>query len=213
MQILVFSDSISFGPCDKEGGWVSHLRRYFDQGLFAGLDLEGYVPVISLCVKGNSTASLLQRLDRQLSSRFSSENPTMVILQLGTNDCVPHSGIDENRFSNNLATLIRIIRRYSGRVILTGIPPICIDKTDPFTEEKDPKKDGKRAILCNDIIYAESGKEKLLFMDLRKVFLLKNGDLETLFFDLIHPNEDGYAPITSSVLQAVLAEHKINGKQ
>ena len=32
-KILIFGDSICYGKWDKEGGWVTRLRKYIDQNL------------------------------------------------------------------------------------------------------------------------------------------------------------------------------------
>src|SRR5271157_5203514 len=84
MQILVFGDSITYGACDSEGGWVQRLRKFLDGKNL--INTEVYYSVYNLGVWGNAIEDLLKRLEFETKQRIEENEEVMFVFAIGVND-------------------------------------------------------------------------------------------------------------------------------
>jgi acyl-CoA thioesterase I len=111
--LLVFGDSLSAAyNLRADQGWVAQLQKR--------LKAQGYgYRVVNASVSGETTSGGKNRLDRALKT----QQPTLVILELGGNDGLRGLPIREVRA--NLDAMIAMILRSGAKVLLVGIqiPP------------------------------------------------------------------------------------------
>ena len=84
-QILIFGNSIIYGAWDKEGGWVSRLRKFLDEkNLSSGPNF--YCLVYNLGISGNTTDDLLERFEFEIKQRLKEDEETIILFAIGIND-------------------------------------------------------------------------------------------------------------------------------
>jgi lysophospholipase L1-like esterase len=166
-NVIAFGDSLVAGHGASEGrDFVSLLS-----------DRLG-VPVINAGRDGDTTASALTRLDRDVLGR----NPRIVIVLLGGNDFLRRVPTDET--FRNLGTIVERIRTRGSAVVLAGVSVGLL--SDPYRGRYEALADRTSSVLVPDILNGVIGHPDLMS-------------------DTIHPNDRGYA-IVADRLEAVLRE-------
>ncbi len=192
-KILVFGDSIAWGAFDTErGGWVERLKVYF-----FNKRPNAWYSVYNFGVSSNDTKGVLFQLEDQIKIIEEIEPDDYIFLfSIGSNDC-RYVGSKKNKvvpiqeFENNLKKIIEISKKYSDKIIFTGLLKVEEEKTTPFlgavTETEFYENDDIKEY--NDIIEKICKEEILNFIPLQD--LLSQGDLQ----DGIHPNSEGHKKI------------------
>ncbi len=83
MRVLVFGDSITQGFWDVDGGWVSRIRKTYDQ---KAIDTDDYdqPTIFNMGVSGNSSDDVLVRFDNETKVRANEE--LSFVFAIGVND-------------------------------------------------------------------------------------------------------------------------------
>ena len=208
-QILVFGDSIAYGAWDKEGGWVSRLRKFIDEKNLTDPDFECLI--YNLGVSGDTTEDLLERFEFELEQRLDEEMETILIFSIGVNDSqfVKSKNsikIPQEKFRANLEELITAAKKYSSKIVFVGLWPVNEEKTNPVSwdEDKFYKNDSIRNY--SNVIKTICEKNQVHFIDL--FGLLLKEDYKKLLEDGLHPNSQGHQKFFE-IIRDFLAENKI----
>ncbi len=205
MQIYVFGDSIVWGAWDTEGGWVTRLKKHFNEKAVAS-NFNKYDEVINLGVSGNDTNNLTSRFENELTVRVSPEEGLGIVFAIGINDSQFINS--ENRyqvsleqFTINLKKLILLARKYTDKIVFVGLPPV--DEASPVQRETSYTNDSikKYNLLIKNICQ----KEKLDFIEIFDEFI--KTDLSKLIADGLHPNNKGHA-IIAGIVEKYLLDKK-----
>lgn len=192
MNITIFGDSIVWGAYDPvQGGWATRLRNYFESADSPPYFREGGdVMVYPLGIPGDTTMSLLERLETEARAR----TPEIIIFAIGINDTqfvngLGHELVPLTQFCQNLENLLTIARQFTPRVFFVGLArvdetktrPIAWDETRSYSNETIEQYDQALADFCME--------KKLTYIPL--AHLISFGDL----FDGLHPNSTGHEKI------------------
>jgi lysophospholipase L1-like esterase len=181
MATCVFGDSIVWGMCDSEGGWVKRLGR----------------PVIILGVCGERAADLLKRIEREARENKASS----IIIAIGTNDTykelLPVTPLEG--FRKDIAELIRISKNMTNKVAFIGLFPVG-------EEMRMYSCDNDSVQHYNNIIKGECKKSKVLFIDVFAEFIKR--DYEKLLEDGLHPNSVGHKAM-AEFIDPILIKNKL----
>lgn len=115
-QIIAFGDSITFGFWDREGGWISRLRKWVDN---KNLEWSGfYYRVYNLGIDGNTTDDLIARVETEISPRIEEESKTLILYAIGINDSQYYTAdktlrIPPEKFKQNIKRLISVVKKYN----------------------------------------------------------------------------------------------------
>ena len=164
-QLIAFGDSLVSGRGASPGhDLVSQLS-----------DRVG-MTIINAGRSGDTTASALARLDRDVLSR----DPRVVIILLGGNDFLRK--VPRDRTLANLGTIVDRIRARGASVVLVGINPGLV--ADPFASSFEDLARRTKSAYVPDVLNG----------------ILGNTDLMS---DPIHPNDRGYALMADRIQDAV----------
>lgn len=164
--IICFGDSLTFGT-----------------GAVAGMDYPSQLskmilkPVINVGVPGDTTASALTRLQRDVLSR----SADVVLITLGGNDL--KNGVAKDIAFKNLKRIVKSIQGQGARVIIGGLRFPLRDRG--FARGYKDLADQAGAVLIPDIFKDIIGNRRLMS-------------------DPIHPNGDGYKIMAQRFLEAML---------
>ncbi|MCK4987142.1 MAG: fibronectin type III domain-containing protein, partial [Desulfobacterales bacterium] len=170
--IICFGDSLTFGTGASKGmDYPSQLAKMIGR------------PVINKGIPGDTTASALRRLKRDVLSK----NPDIVLITLGGNDLI--NGVSKDIALGNLKQIVQTIQKQGAKVIIGGLSWPGMDRGFDKGYEDLAQQTG--ALLIPDIFTAIA-------------------DNPVLMSDPIHPNNSGYRiiarrfsnAITSSELKA-----------
>ena len=168
--IICFGDSLTYGTGARSGGdYPSQLATMIDK------------PVINKGLPGDTTASALRRLNRDVLSA----KPDMVLITLGGNDL--KNGVSKITAFRNLKYIVEAIRKQGAKVIIGGLKFPGMDRGFGKGYQELAQQTG--AILIPDIFDG----------------ILDNPDLMS---DPIHPNESGYRIIARRFSKALVPAKK-----
>lgn len=163
--IICYGDSLTYGTGARSGmDYPSQLARMIGR------------PVINKGNPGDTTASALRRLNRDVLSK----KPDMVLITLGGNDL--KNGVSKNTAFNNLKYIVETIQNQGARVIIGGLKVPGMDRGFGKGYQELAKQTG--AILIPDIFNGILGNSNLMS-------------------DPIHPNESGYRLIAQRFYKAM----------
>jgi len=199
-KVLIFGDSISWGAFDYEfGGWAERLKTYF----LKDYKEEG-VGIYNLSVSSNDTRGILEFIEQDIEKINKIEPEEIIILfSIGSNDS-RYIRKDENaiipieEFEENLKKIIAIAKKYSKKIIFTGLTKINDKLTQPwegceFWENKDlGKYDDRVENICE--------KYQIHFVPL---FDLLD---ESMLEDGLHPNSKGHENIYHRIKDYLLSK-------
>src|SRR5438270_8640503 len=86
MRVLVFGDSIAQGFWDTEGGWVATLSKHYTELALKDLRNNKQPGIYNLRISGDTTRSLLARIESETKVRKWPGEPLLVLIAIGTND-------------------------------------------------------------------------------------------------------------------------------
>ncbi len=163
--IICFGDSLTYGTGAGQG------KDYPSQ-----LSIMIGKPVINAGVPGDTTASALKRLQRDVLS----DSPDMVLITLGGNDL--KNGVAKDIAFENLKRIVESIQEQGARVIIGGLKFPLRDRG--FAREYKKLADQTGAVLIPNILEDIIGHRKLMS-------------------DPIHPNGDGYKIMAERFFEAI----------
>jgi len=163
--IICFGDSLTFGTGAVPGmDYPSQLSKMILK------------PVINAGAPGDTTASALTRLQRDVLSR----SPDMVLITLGGNDL--KNGVAKDIAFKNLKRIVESIQGQGARVIIGGLKFPLRDRG--FARGYKDLADQTGAVLIPDIFKDIIGNRSLMS-------------------DPIHPNGNGYKIMAQRFLEAM----------
>ncbi len=164
-SIICFGDSLTYGTGASQGlDYPSQLSRLIGR------------PIINAGIPGDTTASALARLDRDVLSR----SPRIVLITLGGNDMKNRQ--DRDRAFRNLKTIITSIQDRGALVILGGLDVPIWGRGFEDGYRKSADKTG--AVLIPDILKGLLGNPEKMS-------------------DAIHPNDAGYGIMAGYFYEAM----------
>jgi lysophospholipase L1-like esterase len=92
MRVLIFGDSITQGFWDTEGGWVSRLRKYYNELQVQALHKRDDPVIFSLGVSADMSDDILKRVEAETKVRTRHNDLPAVVVQVGTNDSSTEDG-------------------------------------------------------------------------------------------------------------------------
>ena len=163
--IICFGDSLTFGTGAVRGmDYPSQLSKMILK------------PVINAGAPGDTTASALTRLQRDVLSR----SPDMVLITLGGNDL--KNGVAKDVAFKNLKRIVKSIQGQGARVIIGGLRFPLRDRG--FARGYKDLAEQTGAVLIPDIFKDIIGNRRLMS-------------------DPIHPNGNGYKIMAQRFLEAM----------
>ncbi len=180
--ICIFGNSIVWGAWDIKGGWVSRLKNFYSE-----TNLKNYI--YNLGVSGNTTASLLGRLEKEIQER----DPSIVIFSIGLNDSCKTSKktncISLLEFEDNINEIINRTQKYTKKIIFLEIANVQEDQSQPQIWSTERYFSNKEIKKYNEVLKKICNENNI---PLIKTFgELNEGD----FKDGIHPNSKGHEKI------------------
>ena len=165
--IICFGDSLTYGTGASTGmDYPSQLSQMIGK------------PVINRGIPGDTTASALRRLNRDVLSG----NPDMVLITLGGNDL--KNGVARNSAFRNLELIVQAIQKQGSKVIIGGLKFPGIDRGFGAGYENLASQTG--AALISNIFEGVAEDPNLMS-------------------DPIHPNNFGYRIIARRFHDAILS--------
>ena len=153
-RVIAFGDSLTYGTGASNGmDYPSQLSKMISR------------PVINAGIPGDTTASALKRLERDVLAY----SPDVVLITLGGNDL--KNGIDAETAFENLKMIVNLIHNQGARVIIGGLSIPFRDRG--FGKGYKMVADETGATLIPNILEGIMGNRKLMS-------------------DPIHPNDAGY---------------------
>ena len=163
--IICFGDSLTYGTGAGNGmDYPSQLSEMIGS------------PVINAGVPGDTTASALQRLERDVLIKA----PDLVLITLGGNDL--KNGVAKNIAFENLRIIVNSIQNTGSEVVIGGIKFPIRDRGFGSAYQKLAEDTG--AILIPNIFEGIMGNRRLMS-------------------DPIHPNGEGYKIIAEKFYEAI----------
>jgi lysophospholipase L1-like esterase len=164
-RIVCFGDSLTFGTGASNGmDYPSQLSKMLSR------------PVMNAGVPGDTTASALKRLERDVLAY----SPDVVLITLGGNDL--KNGVAAKTAFKNLKMIVSLIHDRDARVIIGGLSIPFRDRG--FGRAYKKLADETDATLIPNILDGIMGNRKLMS-------------------DPIHPNDDGYKIIAQRFYKAM----------
>lgn len=171
--ICVFGDSLVYGTWDLDkGGWVNRLRLWLDEVCWASDDF--YFETYDLGICGENSSGLLFRFDAECSSR----NPDIIIIGIGSNDCVNpdhQMAVPIGEFSENIKAIIDNAKQFSDKLVFLSIDLVNESQTQPVDWDDTLKISNSRVKEYNVALANICGKEKVSIIDITNI-VEKSGD-------------------------------------
>lgn len=204
-QIIAFGDSITYGFWDRQGGWISRLRKWADE---KNLEFNNfYYRVYNQGIDGNTTKDLLERINNELPSRVEPTTKTLIIFAIGINDSAFINKKKKNQvpidiFKNNIDQLINYALRYTKNILFIGSTPVDEEKVDPIPWAPDMSYKNKYIEIYKDKIKTLCFKRKIKYLDIYDTWI--KSDYKKWLEDGVHPNSKGHKKIFEKVRKFLL---------
>ena len=202
MRILFFGDSITQGFWGVEGGWVEQIRKHFDSLAIADLDNSNQPYIFNLGISGDTTRSLLKRIESETRARIWQDEPIMVVIAIGTNDDLFEASeqwVPPKEFEANLEKIIDLLRTIADSIVLVGNPACDESKTTPVSWG-DFTYTNKELERSEKTIEKVAKKHSLSYVPIFEEFKQKLDAGANLLTDGLHPNDAGHQFIADRVL-------------
>ena len=172
-NIVFFGDSITEGY---------NVKEFYDE-----------YRVVNSGISGNTTNDLINRIDSDLYDY----NPSVVIIQIGTNDI--RASIKDEEIINNLKTIIKGIRknRKNASILIESIYPLNRDMDAEYWNDVNPDYNNKHIIKLNNDIKELCKKESIKYIDIYTSLLDNNKNLKEVYSkEGRHLTDLGYYKVT-----------------
>lgn len=198
VKVLVFGDSISWGAFDTEyGDWVERLKTYFMQSYE-----KKEIGIYNLSVSFNNTRSILEFLEQDIKKINKIEPEELILLfSIGSNDSMYINEknnviVPVKEFEENLQKIITIAKKYSKKIIFTGLMKVDEKLTIPFGENEFWENKGIEKY--DKIIEKICKNQQVEFIPLFD--LINEKDLK----DGMHPHAKGHEKIFNCIKEYLL---------
>lgn len=198
MRVLIFGDSITQGFWDIEGGWVSRIRKHYDQQMIDGTDNDPPT-IFNLGVSGNSSDDVLARFENETKARATEE--IAFVVAIGVNDARTKAGVnysDPNRYKQNLSEILRLAKQHSSKILFVGLTPCVEERSNPVSWGDTGYTNG-RIKEFDDALRQFCEEEQVLFVEVFEPFAKAEAETE-LLPDSLHPNDEGHQLVADLVL-------------
>ena len=175
-NIVFFGDSITEGY---------NVKEFFDE-----------YRVVNSGISGNTTNDLINRIDSDLYDY----NPSVVIIQIGTNDL--RANIKDEEIINNLKTIIKGIRknRKNASILIESIYPLNRDMDTEYWNGVNEEYNNKHIIKLNKDIKELCKKEHIKYIDVYTSLLDDNKNLKEIYSkEGLHLTDLGYYKVTKII--------------
>ena len=175
-NIVFFGDSITEGY---------NVKEFYDE-----------YRVVNSGISGNTTKDLINRIDNDLYDY----NPSVVIIQIGTNDL--RAGIKDEEIINNLKIIIKGIRknRKNSSILIESIYPLNRDMDTEYWNDVNPDYNNKHIIKLNNDIKDLCKKEHIKYIDVYTSLLDDNKNLKEVYSkEGLHLTDLGYYKVTKII--------------
>ena len=172
-NIVFFGDSITEGY---------NVKEFYDE-----------YRVVNSGISGNTTNDLINRIDSDLYDY----NPSVVIIQIGTNDI--RASIKDEEIINNLKTIIKGIRknRKNASILIESIYPLNRDMDAEYWNDVNIDYNNKHIIKLNNDIKELCKKESIKYIDIYTSLLDNNKNLKEVYSkEGLHLTDLGYYKVT-----------------
>jgi acyl-CoA thioesterase-1 len=206
MRVLIFGDSIIQGFYDEQGGWAARLINYY---LAQEIAHKDNVPTLfNLGISGDTTTDVLARFDFESAKRIVKGADNALVFAIGTNDTIYRKDeVDSTpeKYTEQLTELLQIAKTFTNKILFVSLFPVIDSLLQPFPWSTSGKcYSTERMQLFNTALNTFCDNNNLLLVDVWNSFNT-HPDLDSLFFDGIHPNATGHELIARTV-QPKLAE-------
>lgn len=192
-KVLVFWDSIAWWAFDKEQwGWVERLKTHYLNNF-----KEKGISIYNLSVSSNDSAGVLEFMEHDIQKITTIEPEEIILLfSIGSNDMryfdtKENVKIPENEFCENLQKIIDLGKKYSNKIIFTGLMKVDEELSKPWCDNEYWENEDMRKY--DRIIEEISDKNSLDFIPLMHLID------ESLLDDWLHPNSWGHEKIFEQV--------------
>ncbi|MEQ1532681.1 MAG: arylesterase [Sideroxydans sp.] len=173
--VLVFGDSLSAGyGIARDDSWVSLLQQSLKKS-------HPQFSVVNASISGETTSGGVRRIAKALQEH----RPAVVILELGANDGLRGTSLDETE--RNLNQMIQQVKKANAKVVLLGIqipPNYGLDYAKKFGALYPKMKQKHKVALVP--------------------FMLKDIPPEQFQADNLHPNAAAQPQILKNVLPVLI---------
>jgi len=206
MNILIFGDSITQGFWGIDGGWVSYIRKYYDQQkvLDSAIDPPA---VYNLGVSGDSSDDVLARFEHEAQAR-SKEEELAFVIAVGVNDARTKAGInysETTRYKNNLEQILQLAKQHSDKILFVGLTSCVEERSNPVSWG-DTGYTNDRIKAFDDTLREFCEENHVPMVEVFEPFSKIEAETE-LLPDGLHPNDKGHKLIADLVkphLEAII---------
>ena len=151
--------------------------------------------VVNSGISGNKTIDLVNRIEKLYEY-----NPSMVIIQIGTNDL--RSNIKDEEIIKNIETIIKGIKknRKQSIIMIESIYPINRDMDSEYWKNLEVEYNNEHIIKVNKKIKKLCDKYQIRYIDIYNYILNDKGSLkENYSIEGLHLNDLGYYKVTKVI--------------
>lgn len=152
--------------------------------------------VVNSGISGNVTEDLINRIDSDLIDY----NPSVVILQIGTNDI--RRSVNEKDILNNIKKIVKYIRknRKNAEIYIESIYPINRDKDKDYWENLTDKYNNKTIMNINKQLERYCNSNNITYIDVYSKLTDDKGNLKAVYTkEGLHLNDLGYYKVTTTI--------------
>ena len=175
-NIVFFGDSITEGY---------NVKEFYDE-----------YRVVNSGISGNTTNDLINRIDNDLYDY----NPSVVIIQIGTNDL--RANIKDEEIITNIKTIIKGIRknRKNASILVESIYPLNRDMDTEYWNDVNTDYNNKHIIKLNKDIKKLCKIEHIKYIDVYTSLLDDNKNLKEVYSkEGLHLTDLGYYKVTKII--------------
>jgi lysophospholipase L1-like esterase len=175
-----------------------------------GWDLASYFPgkpYFNRGISGQTTPQMLIRFRPDVIAL----KPKVVVILAGTNDIAGNTGPTTlETIEGNLASMVELARANNIRVVLSSVMPVSnqIKNKDGVPIVQTTSRPPKKIQALNAWLRKFTNENNLIYLDYYTAMVDKTGSLqESLTYDGLHPNENGYKvmqPLAEKAISAAL---------
>ncbi|MFA6376839.1 MAG: GDSL-type esterase/lipase family protein [Candidatus Paceibacterota bacterium] len=204
-NIFIFGDSMAFGCWDAAGGWVQRLNNFLVERFLSNGGKEFYI--YNLSISGNQTQDIIARMEPELMPRQSEGGANIIIFAIGVNDSAfVHSKNDHwvpfREFEDNLRELIRIAKKFSGKIFFLGLPIIDQEIVNPMPWDTDKSYRNGYVKKYDQSLQTTAKENSIGYIPLFEK--LEASGYKKLLHDGAHPNSAGHELIFETVRDYLL---------
>ena len=202
MRVLIFGDSITQGFWDIDGGWVSRIRKHYDQQMIDGTDNDPPT-IFNLGLSGDSSDDVLARFESETKTRATEE--LAFVIAIGVNDARTKAGVnysDARRYKQNLGEILKLAKQYSNKILFVGLTPCVEERSNPVSWGNTGYTNGRIREFDN-ALREFCQESQVPFIEVYEPFTKAEAESE-LLPDSLHPNDKGHQLIADLVMPSLL---------